>query len=515
MNTRTVTEPRAARLLTRVLNRIEWAGNKLPHPFWLFVGLSALLAVASALLDALDVSAAAPGGDGTIEARSLLSVEGIRGVVENAAANFTSFPPLATALLIMIGVSVADKTGLLSTALRAAVIRVPPKWVTFTLSFTAMVSHVASDAAYIVLIPLGAIVFRSVGRSPVLGIVVALVAISAGTDASPLITPTDVILSGLSTAAAQTLDPALVVSPVANYYFSLASSIVLSVVITVVVEKFLARRIEQGETDEGDLPAAEHEQALHLTPQERRGLQQAGWTAGVFILLITVAALPPGSPLRGKNGAVVESPLISGIAFLFMLLFLLAGAAYGRAVGAVRTSRDIPDHIAAGLKDLAPILVMFFAVSQFLAYFKWTHLGEIIAVKGSDLLRSADTHTLLIFAGLLVMVSLINLVVTSGSAQWSLVAPIFVPMLMLLDIPPQTTQALYRIADSCTNVVTPVSVYFVMALGFIQRHRRSAGIGTLASMTIPLAACMFVVWTALFLLWWALGIPLGPGSPVR
>lgn len=514
MNTQTDVEPRAARLLTRALNRIEWAGNKLPHPFWLFVGLSAVLALASALLDALDVTAAAPDGEGTIEARSLLTTAGIRGVVENAAANFTAFPPLATALLIMIGVSVADKTGLLSTALRAAVIRVPPKWVTFTLSFTAMVSHVASDAAYIVLIPLGALVFRSVGRSPVLGIVVALVAISAGTDASPLITPTDVILSGLSTAAAQTLDPHLVVSPVANYYFSLASSIVLSVVITVVVEKFLARRIEQDESDRSDLSVA-GEQALHLTPQEQRGLRHAGWAAGAFIVLITVSALPTGSPLRGKNGAVIESPLISGIAFLFMLLFLLAGAAYGRAVGAVRTSRDIPDHIAAGLKDLAPILVMFFAVSQFLAYFKWTRLGEIIAVKGSDLLRSADAHTLLIFAGLLVMVSLINLVVTSGSAQWSLVAPIFVPMLMLLDIPPQTTQALYRIADSCTNVVTPVSVYFVMALGFIQRHRHSAGIGTLAAMTIPLAACMFVVWTALFLLWWALGVPLGPGSPVR
>ncbi|MFK0246891.1 AbgT family transporter [Amycolatopsis azurea] len=500
-------------LLLRALDVVERLGNKLPHPFWLFVILSGVLALASWGLSAAGVSALNPATGKTIEAKNLLSAEGVRMMVTDAVKSYTSFPPLGTILVVMLGVAVAERSGLLAAVLRSGVSKVSPRWVTFALAFTGMVSHVASDAAYVVLIPLGALAFRAVGRSPILGIVVAFVSISAGYDASPLITPTDAILSGLTTAAAQTIDPSYSVTPLANYFFSLASSIVLAVVITLVTEKILARRAAEmpvdDDAEEDDLGS------LQLTRQERRGLLAALIALAVFVVALVLAVLPASSPLRGKGGSIVESPLLTSISVFLALGFLAAGWAYGKVAGTITSSRDIPGFMAHGFREMAPILVLFFAISQFLAYFKWTGIGEITAINGAGLLKSAGVSGPVIMLGILVVVTLVNLIVTSGSAQWALIGPVFVPMLMLLDIPPETTQALYRIADSCTNAITPMSPYFVMALGFLQRYRRSAGIGTLFSMTVPLSFALLVVWTLLFFVFWVFGIPLGPGAPVR
>lgn len=507
------TTSRPMNLLLRALDGVERLGNKLPHPFWLFVILSAVLALASWALSAAGVSAVNPATGKPVEAKNLLSVDGVRMMVTDAVKSYTSFPPLGTILVVMLGVAVAERSGLLAAVLRSGVSKVSPRWVTFALAFTGMVSHVASDAAYVVLIPLGALAFRAVGRSPILGIVVAFVSISAGYDASPLITPTDAILSGLTTAAAQTIDPAYSVTPLANYFFSLASSIVLAAVITLVTEKVLARRAEAMPIDED---AQEDDLgSLQLSRQERRGLLAALIALAVFVIALVLAVLPASSPLRGKGGSIIESPLLTSISIFLALGFLAAGWAYGKVAGTVTSSRDIPGFMAHGFREMAPILVLFFAISQFLAYFKWTGIGEITAINGAGLLKSAGVSGPVIMLGILVVVTLVNLIVTSGSAQWALIGPVFVPMLMLLDIPPETTQALYRIADSCTNAITPMSPYFVMALGFLQRYRRSAGIGTLFSMTVPLAFTLLVVWTLLFFVFWVFGIPLGPGAPVR
>ncbi|KFU77725.1 aminobenzoyl-glutamate transport protein [Amycolatopsis lurida] len=507
------TTSRPMNLLLRALDGVERLGNKLPHPFWLFVILSAVLALASWGLSAAGVSAVNPATGKPVEAKNLLSADGVRMMVTDAVKSYTSFPPLGTILVVMLGVAVAERSGLLAAVLRSGVSKVSPRWVTFALAFTGMVSHVASDAAYVVLIPLGALAFRAVGRSPILGIVVAFVSISAGYDASPLVTPTDAILSGLTTAAAQTIDPAYSVTPLANYFFSLASSIVLAAVITLVTEKVLARRAEAMPVDddaqEDDLGS------LQLSRQERRGLVAALIALAVFVVALVLAVLPASSPLRGKGGSIIESPLLTSISIFLALGFLAAGWAYGKVAGTVTSSRDIPGFMAHGFREMAPILVLFFAISQFLAYFKWTGIGEITAINGAGLLKSAGVSGPVIMLGILVVVTLVNLIVTSGSAQWALIGPVFVPMLMLLDIPPETTQALYRIADSCTNAITPMSPYFVMALGFLQRYRRSAGIGTLFSMTVPLAFTLLVVWTLLFFVFWVFGIPLGPGAPVR
>lgn len=507
------TSPASRSTTTGLLGFIERAGNLLPHPVLLFAILSALLAVASWVLSALGVSAVSPASGKLITAQNLISDAGLQMIVGDLIENFMSFPPLGTALVVMLGVAIADKSGLLNTVIRASLSRVSPRWVTFVLAFVAMFAHVGADAAYIVLIPLGGVVFRAAGRSPVLGIVVALVAISGGSAASPILIPNDAILAGLAEAAAHTIDPAYVVSPAANYFFSAVSSVVLAAVITLVVETYLAKRVDARSDDDAD--RSEPGAVLQLTSLERRGVRNAGIAALGFLVVLVLATIPPSSPLRGEDGSLLDSLLVTNIAVFLAIFFGLVGIAFGVTVGEIKTVADVPSQMAAGLRDMAPILVLFFVISQFLAYFKWTKLGELLALHGAEVLRAVGAHGVLLFGGMLIVISVINLFVTSGSAQWALVAPVFVPMFMLLNIPPETTLALYRIADSCTNVITPMSPYFIMALGFVQKHRKDAGIGTLAAMTTPLAAAMFIAWTALFFAWWALDIPFGFGGTAR
>ncbi|RCV53405.1 AbgT family transporter [Marinitenerispora sediminis] len=500
-------------LLLGGLNAIERVGNKLPHPFWLFTIMAGIVIALSVLLSALGVYAVSPADGERIGVRSLLSAEGLQTIVGDAITNFATFPPLALIIAVMLGVSVAERSGLLNALLRGSVTRVPASWLTFVLALTGVTGSVASDAAYVVLIPLGALVFKAAGRSPILGLVVAFTSISAGYDASLLITPTDAILAGLTTSAAHLIDPDYVVTPLSNYFFSAASTVFLAAVITVITEFVLSRRTAGMEVDGEGADAELGDMALSAA--ERRGLRNAGLVLLAAAAVLAAALVPSGSPFRGEDGTVLSSPVITGVAYVLGILFLLTGAVYGRAVGTIPALRDIPPAMATGVRDLAPVIVLFFAASQFLAYFKWTGLGEVMAIRGADVLGSAGVHPVVLFLGFLAVVAVMNLLITSGSAMWTLVGPIFVPMFMLLGIAPETTQALYRIADSTTNVISPMSPYFVMALGFLQRYRKDAGIGTLMSLTLPLSVAMLVAWTLFFLAWWALGIPLGPGVPVR
>ncbi|GAA3783343.1 AbgT family transporter [Streptomyces phyllanthi] len=504
-------QSRVLRTAFRSFAAIEKVGNKLPNPFWLFWILAGVVAVLSAVLAAVGVSAEHPGTHETIRVLSLLSKDGLTMAVEGAVDNFAAFPPLATILTVMFGIAVAEKSGLFSALLRRMVARVPGRYLTFALSMTAMVSHVAGDAAYVTLIPLGALVYRAAGRSPVLGCIVAYVSISAGYDASPSLTTTDVLLSSISTAAAHTVDADHVVTPVANYFFGLGSSVVVALVITLVVDKVIARRSDL-EPDEpvAELSATERE-AIEVTGRQRRALRVTGLVALGFAAFLAAATIPASSPLRGEGGGIVDSPLIGGMALVLGVFFALLGTVHGRMTGTFSAARDIIAAMVDGTRSMAPILVLFFAISQFLAYFKWTNIGNILAVKGAETLRDLDLHGWTVLVGVAVLITFMNLLITSGSALWALAAPVLVPMLMLIGIEPETTQAVYRVADSVTNCVTPMSPYFVMALGFVQQYRKSAGIGTLASFTIPIAAVVWVVWIAFFVAWYLLGIPFGIG----
>jgi aminobenzoyl-glutamate transport protein len=488
---------------------IERVGNLLPNPFWLFWILSVVLAVLSAILAGVSTTNPATGKD--VAVQSMLTAEGLQMALGTAVSNFATFPPMATIITVLLGIAVAEKSGLIDTLLHGMVTRVPPKYLTFALAMAGMVGHVAGDAAYVTLIPLGALVFLAAGRSPLIGIVVAYVSIAAGYDASPSLTTTDVLLSGLTTAAAQTIDPNYVVTPVANYYFGLTSSVIIALAITIVTEKVLVRRPDLQVDDDIDLSGHADLGKLESTAAERRALRATGLAALIFVAVLVFGMIPESSPLRGENSGIVNSVVFSGMAFILCLFFTTLGVVYGFVSGSFNKSSDIIAAMVGGVKSLAPILVLFFAIAQFLAYFRWTKIGEVMAITGAEWLATMNVPGWAILLGIAILITFMNFVITSGSALWALAAPVFVPMLMLLEIPPETTQAVYRIADSVTNSVTPMSPYFVMALGFMQQYRKSAGIGTLASFTIPIAIVVWIVWIAFFMAWYFADIPFGPG----
>ncbi|WP_428951726.1 AbgT family transporter [Streptomyces sp. cg35] len=497
----------------RALAVVERAGNALPHPFWLFWILSAVLAVVSAVLAGFDVSVVSPADGKSVTVQNLLSGDGLAMAVSSMVSNFAAFPPMATIVVVIMGVAVAERSGFLAAAMKVGVARVPASWVVFAVAFAGTVAHVASAAAYIILVPLGGLAFRAVGRSPVLGIVVAYTSIASGYDASPVPTPNDALFAGITTAAAKiTGGDDAYVSPLSNWFFNIASSLLLAAVITLVTRYVLARRPDLDPDPDADV---EDLGALHLSGRERSALRAALLALGAGLVLVVAALLPHSSPLRGDGGSIVESPFLDGIAAVVACLFAVTGIVYGRRAGSVERAGDVPRLMAEGVKQMAPVLVLFFAIAQFLAYFDWTHIGDVLAVRAAEALRHSGMPIVVVFLLVLVLLTLVNVMVTSGSAMWALAAPVLVPMLMLVHVPAETTQALFRIADSGSTAITPMSPYFVMALGFLQRYRRSAGIGTLASYTLPLAIAMTVAWTLLFLAWWVLGIPLGPGAAVR
>lgn len=496
----------------RAMGVVERVGNALPNPFWLFWILALILGAVSAVMAAFGVSVVSPSDDKTVVVRNLFSGDGLSMAVSTAIDNFASFPPMATIVVVIMGVAIAERTGFLSAVMKVGVSRVPASAVVFAVAFLGTVSHVASAAAYIILVPLGGLAFRAVGRSPILGIVVAYTSIASGYDASPVPTPNDTIFAGITTAAAQLTDKSVTVSAVSNWYFNIASSLLLATVITLVTRFVLTKRPDLDPDPDIDL---EDLGSLHLTERERQAVRWAGLTLLGMLLALAAIVLPSGSPLRGKGGSVAESPFLDGIAFIIALLFGITGIVYGLRSGALKSVAEAPKLMAEGIKQMAPVLVLFFAIAQFLAYFDWTHIGDVISVESAKVLDQANVPAPIVFLMVLALLSVVNVLVTSGSAMWSIAAPVLVPTLMLLSVPPETTQALFRIADSGSTAITPMSPYFVMALGFLQRYRKSAGIGTLASYTLPLAVAMTVCWTALFFVWWALGIPLGPGAPVR
>lgn len=505
----TVARPPHMTGLFRVIGAIERVGNKLPHPFWLFWILAAGLGAVSLVLSLFGVSVTLPRSGDVVAVQNLFSIDGIAFAAESALENFAEFKPLAVIVVMLLGVSVAERSGLLEALLRLTVIRFPGRWVTFSIAFSGMVAHIMSDSAYLVMIPLGALAFRAAGRSPVLGIMVAYVSVSAGFNASPLVTPGDAIRAALTTQAAQTVDPTYVVSPVATYFFFGASSVLLAGVITAVVELVLAKRPDLVEPDATAGPDDAHR--VQLTEPEKRALIRVAAVVAGFTLVVVALLLVPDSPLLGENGSIVQSVVIKNISVFIALLFATIGIVYGRSVGTVSGLSAVPGIMSDGVSKLAPVIVLFFAVSQFLAYFEWTGIASVLTVHGADVLNSLNAPHLVVLLVIILSISVLNMVITSGSAQWAILAPVVVPMMMYVDLPPEAAMAAFMIGDSVTNAVTPMSPYFVLALGFVQQYRKNAGIGTLMSFTVPISFAILISWATFFAIWYSIGIPLGPG----
>lgn len=520
------------------LGVVERVGNVLPDPFWLFVILGGVVLVLSWIGSVAGLSADDPQSGKTIHIENLLSSDGLSRIVTETVTNYTSFPPLGLIITVMLGVAVAEHSGLISAVVRAMVARVGPRTLTFAVALAGVTGSVASDAVYVILIPLGAMSFRALGRSPIVGAMVAFAASSARFNASLVLNVTDVLLGGISTSAAQLVDPGYAVSPLANYFFVVVSSFILAGIITAVTELFVDRKAHElvdhdlisyeevsianapgntagsGDSAERDKTREDLHADLALDRTEVRGLAATGVAALILAAVYAALLTIPGSPLRGPGGSIMDSPLISDVAVPIAIGFFLLGLVYGAVTGTVRSASDLPEMMARGIRTLLPMLVLFFAISQFLAWFQWSNIGSWLAVRGSELLQSWHLPTVLLFAGFVLLVTVLNLLITSGSAQWALMAPVIVPMMMYLGVSPEATQMLYRIGDSPTNIITPMSPYFALALTFLQRYYRPAGVGTLMSLAIPFSVSMLVGWFIAFVVWWALGIPLGPGSPM-
>ena len=480
-----------------------------------------------------------PADGELVAVQSLLTPDGFQRMITDAVENFVTFPPLGLIIIVMLGVAVAEGSGMIGAAIRIVVSRVPRRWLTFTVALAGVTGSVASDAIYVILIPLAAAAFKAAGRSAVLGAIVAFGAASAGYNASLIITASDPLFAGISTAAAQLIDEEYVVSPIANYFFAAASAVVLATMVTLVTELLLVRMTEPmraAEDREGGAATAalsagrvseptdastsgstdaDGEDMLGYTSKEVRALLWSLLALAAFLAVYFALLFVPGSPLEGEDGSALESALITDVAVPIALAFIVVGVTYGVLVGTIRTPGDLPEMMARSIKELSGVIVIFFAAAQFIAYFGWSNIGTVLAIEGARTLERWDLPVFVLFGGVVLLVALFNFFITSGSAQYTLMAPVLVPMLMLVGVSPEVTQMLFRMGDSPTNIISPMSPYFALALGYLQRYYPKAGVGTLLSLTLPISVTLLISWFLFFMLWYATGLPLGPGVPVR
>ncbi len=487
---------------------IERSGNALPDPVGLFFILIGLVMVISALLATMGVEATHPGTGETIRVQNLFSAELIRRLLMEMPRTFAGFPPLGLVLVVMLGIGVADKTGLIAAALRGMLRRVPPKLLSAAVVFVGIMSSLAVDAGYVVVIPLGAFVFWAAGRHPLAGLAAAFAGVSGAFSANLLLTSLDPLLAGFTQSAAQLIDPNYIVRETANYYVIVALTPLLTLVGMAVTEWIVEPRLGpyQGQADVADLPA-------ELSPEERRGLRWAGLALLGVLGLIGFLVLPPGAPLRGEDGSL--APFYGSIVAIMFLFFLIPGLAYGIATGRIKSDRDAVRMSSEAMSDMALYIVLAFAAAHFIAAFNWSNLGAILAIKGAELLKSLGLSDVPLLVGIILVSATINLFIGSASAKWALLAPIFVPMFMLLGFSPELVQMAYRVGDSATNIITPLLPYFPLILTFALRYDRSAGIGTLIALMLPYALSFLLAMTLMLILWILLGLPLGPDIPLR
>ncbi|WP_370012990.1 AbgT family transporter [Thalassolituus sp.] len=495
----------------RFLSYVERAGNRLPHPTLLFIWLCGFVLLASAIASTLGVSTSHPTTGELLSASNLLSGEGIARILQNTVSNFTSFAPVGTVLIAMLGLGVAERSGLISDLLSGLVQHAKGHGLTFTVVFAGVMSSLAADAGYVVLIPLAAIIFQQAGRHPLAGIAAAFAGVSGGYSANLLLGPFDAVLSGISTAAAQLIDPSMSVSVAANYWFMLVSVFVVSSLATWVTARWVEPRLSGIQVDsasEKETADEAHGSSICSSSSSSGGLKAVGIFTVLFLLIVASGLVSESSWLRqGKD--VISSPFMKGIVVVISIYALLSGYIYGRISGRWRSGRDLIDAMEASMATMAGYLVLMFFAAQFVAYFAWSNLGIILAVQGADLLTEINAPAPILLVVFIFVAALINLFVGSGSAKWALLAPVFVPMLMLVGIPPEATQVAFRIGDSSTNIITPLMPYFGVVLAFAQHYKKDLGMGTVISMMLPYSMVFMLGWTLLLIAWLLLGWPLG------
>lgn len=510
----------------RFLSTVEWLGNLLPHPVTLFALFATGIVLLSGLLGYFEVSvvdprpegAAGRAADGMIRVVSLLNAEGLQRIVTGLVTNFTSFAPLGTVLVAMLGVAVAEHSGMLSTAMRALVMGASKRMVTVTIVFAAIVSNTASELGYVVLIPLAAMIFHSLGRHPLAGLAAAFAGVSGGYSANLLLGTVDPLLSGITESAAHLLDPTYVVGPEVNWFFMIVSTFVIATAGAWVTEKIVEPRLGEYDNSQASIDLGEQKMDKP-TEKEMSGLKSAGIAFVVVAAVLAITVIPGvdlpgfGILLNPDTGSIGGSPFLKGIVVFIFLSFAIVGFVYGRVAGTMKNDRDVIAAMSKSIGSLGLYITLIFFAAQFVAFFKWTNLGTVLAVKGAAFLQFVGLDGPEVFILFIIMCAMINLSLGSASAQWAVTAPIFVPMLMLIGFAPEVIQAAYRIGDSVSNVITPMMSYFGLILAMATRYQKDLGMGTLIAMMLPYSMVFFLVWTILFYVWvFLLGMPVGPGA---
>lgn len=502
----TESTPESKSALSRFLGSIEWLGNRLPDPVILYAGLACLIPLLSGLAGWLGWSREHPATGEMIEAINLLEGSQIQRMLMEAVTNFTSFAPLGAVLVTVMGIGVAERSGLISDALRLTVLKAPKSLITGFVVFAGVMSSMAADSGYVVLTPLGAVIFAGLGRHPLAGLAAAFAGVAGGFSANLLITSLDPLLVGFTQSGAQLYDPNYEVLANSNYYFMIVSTFLVTGIGWWVTERIVEPRLGtyQSETKES-LPA-------DAQGPPANALKAALGALALFSALLLIETLPEKGLLRDADGTL--NPFIKSLVPIIAIGFLLPGLAYGWFSGSIRSSKDLAGMLSDSMATMGGYIVLSFAAAQFVAYFGWSNLGILTALEGAYWLQKINLGPLPILLCFIALAALVNLVIGSASGKWGIMAPVFVPMFMILGLSPETTQAAYRVGDSVTNMITPLNPYFPIILSFAMKYDRKIGVGTLVATMIPYSIAFFIGWVVLFTAWYFLGWPLGPDAPI-
>lgn len=493
---------------------VERVGNSLPHPAMIFVIMIAILAVISALAAKSNVTVnyydAKAEENVELAAVSLLNADGIRYMVNSVVENFTSFAPLGTVLVAMLGVGVAEYAGFFDTGLKKLLSNVPSVLLTAAVVFAGIISNIASDAGYVVVVPLGAMIFASAGKHPIAGLAAAFAGVSGGFSANLIFGPTDALLAGITNEALRASKISETVDVTGNWYFLIVSTFILTIVGTLVTEKIVIPNLGEykGSYVHDDKP---------ITDLEKKALRNSLIAILIFVVILILAMAPQNAILKeaDKSGDVnIQHFLGNGLIFAILLLFLIPGVVYGKTVGKINSSNDLVEAMSQAMKSMSGFLVLAFFAAQFVSFFAYTNLGTVLSVKGAEFLEAIGLTGIPLIILFIILSAFINLFIGSASAKWAIMAPIFVPMFFKMGLSPELTQMAYRIADSSTNIISPLMNYFAMIVIFMQKYDKDRGLGTLISTMLPYSLAFLLLWSVLLIIWMAFGLPLGPGAPL-
>lgn len=495
---------------TIFLNGVEKVGNALPHPATLFGIFALLVLVFSLVFSLFNTSAVHPSTGEVYEAINLLSRDGLHMILTQMVTNFTSFAPLGIVIVAMLGIGLAENSGLITVVIRGLVLYSPEKMLTFIIVLAGILSNLASSIGYVLLVPLAGTIFMAIGRHPIAGMAAAFAGVSGGFSANLVLGTIDPLLAGLSEEAAHLVDPAYHVNPTANYYFLVVSTFLIAILGTWVTERIVVPRLGTYKNDK-----IEVEEIHKLTKIEKKGLLRSLYVFLVFMALLLIGILPENGVLRGENGALLKSPVLKGVVAVLFLVAGMMGLVYGTAVGKYKNDSDVMKGMAESMKALASYLVLVFFAAQFVQYFNWSNLGLILAINGANFIQSLNLGLIPLVVLFVIFSGMINLVMGSASAKWALLAPIFVPLFMFLGYTPELTQVVYRIGDSVTNIISPMMSFFALIIVYFQKYDEKAGIGTLVATMLPYTILFFIGWVLLLVLWLLMGWQLGPGAPIH